>query len=192
VEESEKSKFRCALLWFSAQPVSHALLVGVGIQVTTFVFLPTTAPADIVAAQAFLLVGLFLIIEESLEDFHLHLHSILLESPHPDRLSAIRIPNSALELIPAASAAPSASKTSPAAPSAFGIPLGTGFIDRDGISQKLPAVEPLDGLFCRFLGLHFHEPKSPGKPGKFILVLDLSFPEGRSEKAGKSRGVTGW
>jgi hypothetical protein len=90
VEESEKAKFLRALPWFSAQPVAHALLVGVGIQVTTFVFLPTAAPADIVAAQAFLLFGLFLIIKESIEDFHLHLHPILLESPYPDRYSAIR------------------------------------------------------------------------------------------------------
>lgn len=72
--------FLCALLWFSAQPVSHALLMGVRIQVTTFVFLPTAAPADIVAAQAFLLVGRFLIIEKAFENFHLTLHPILLTS----------------------------------------------------------------------------------------------------------------
>jgi hypothetical protein len=149
--------------------------MGIGIQVTTLVFLPAAAPADIVAAQAFLLVGLFLIIEKAFKNFHLTLHPILLASLDRDRHSAIRIPNCAIELIPAASASatPAASETAPAAfppgSSAFGIPLGTGFIDRDGVSQELSAVEPLNGLFRRFLGLHFHEPKAPGKSRKFIL-----------------------
>jgi hypothetical protein len=65
--------------------------MGVGIQVTTLVFLPTAAPADIVAAQAFLLVGWFLIIEEAFKNFHLYLHPFLLESPDRDLHSAIRI-----------------------------------------------------------------------------------------------------
>jgi len=64
--------------------------MGVGIQVTTLVFLTAAAPADIVAAQAFLLVGLFLIIEKAFKNFHLTLHPILLASLDRDRHSAIR------------------------------------------------------------------------------------------------------
>jgi hypothetical protein len=64
--------------------------MGVGIQVTTLVFLPAAAPADIVAAQAFLLVGWFLIIEKAFQKFHLYLHPFSLESPDRDLHSTIR------------------------------------------------------------------------------------------------------
>jgi hypothetical protein len=64
--------------------------MGVGIQVAALVFLPASAPADVVSTQAFLLVGWFLIIEKAFEKSHLPLHPFLLESPDRDLLSAIR------------------------------------------------------------------------------------------------------
>jgi hypothetical protein len=83
-----------ALLRFSAQPVSHALLVSIGIQVATLVFFPAAAPADIVTAQAIFLVGLFLITEKAFNNFHIYLYPISLAMIDCHGHSAFRIPQS--------------------------------------------------------------------------------------------------
>jgi hypothetical protein len=84
--------------------------------------------------------------------------------------------HSAIDLIPAtsASAAPAASEAAPAAfppgPAANAFFFGPGFTNRNGVAQKLSAVEPSDGFLGRFFGLHFHEPESSGNPS--VPVLD--------------------
>ncbi len=44
----EDGVFLPLLLRFLAQPISHTLLMGIGIQMAAFVFLPAAAPAQVV------------------------------------------------------------------------------------------------------------------------------------------------
>jgi hypothetical protein len=172
------------LRFFPAQSVSHALLMGVGIQVAALVFLSAAAPADIVTAQVFFLSSLFLIIEKSFQKFHLYLHRFRMNLPiatcipksaiyHAGRRAALNLTwfraHSAIELISAASSAPTASEPA-AAPAAAAFFFGPGLANRNGVAQKLPAAEPSDGFLGCFFGLHFHEPESSGNPR--VPVLD--------------------
>jgi hypothetical protein len=75
-------------------------------------------------------------------------------------------------LSPVAPAVSAESASTAAAVVPSGTPLvgfGAGFIYRNGLPQKLAAVEFLDGFLGVFLGFHLHKAEAPAKPGVFVL-----------------------